>query len=438
MTTTMDSLRLPQDRGWAIASTAGGLVILLLVIIWSASKWDEYWQNRDWQVSAATVSRFTQAVRAYTGRYYETLLNSATTTTPVIVTPLMLKNTGFLESGFNETISSGQKLTASLVRNATNTDQLQGLIVSQGGVALPYMAVRDISVSVSAGLGAYLWDSNSIITGANASWTMPLSTFGVATSSGHIASLLTTDDLNTARQDTDRLYRFSVTGKPDLNRMHTSIDMGGNDLNNTRTVNAQTGQFSGAVNGQTGQFSGGVTAGGDIRSTDGTLVTRGNKGWTNETHQGGFYMSDNDWVRSVNDKNIYTGGQMRGGTLRADGNASVGGEIEMDAVRTAGTACPKNGSLAPDATGATLSCQSGVWKSGSLAAFSNVIAGECSPEVGQTKTCYLADISWFCTLSGVGGAGEEEFGYVERRTDGWFAVTERRDWPARYRWTCFK
>ena len=373
---TTNTLRVPQDRGWAIASTAGGLMILLLVVIWGATKWDEYWQNRDWQVSAATVTRFTQAVRAYTGRYYETLLNSATTTTPVIVTAEMLKNTGFLEPGFRETISSGQKLTASLVRNTTSTDQLQALIVSQGGLALPYMAVRDISVSISTGLGAYLWGSDSIITGANASWTMPLTTFGVSTSSGHIASFLTTDDLNTARQDTDRLYRFSVTGKPDLNRMHTSIDMGTNDLNNTGTVNAQTGQFTG-----------GVTAGGDIRSTDGTLITRGNKGWTNETHQGGFYMSDDNYVRSLNDKGIYTAGQMKAGTLRSDGNASMGGEIEMDVVRIAGTACPKTGNIARDAAGAPLSCQDGVWaKQSNALCLSSAFPGG----IGMTRCTVLS------------------------------------------------
>ncbi len=30
-------------------------------------------------------------------------------------------------------------------------------------------------------------------------------------------------------------------------------------------------------------------------------------------------MSDGSWVRSVNNKGIYTGGQVKGGTVRADG-----------------------------------------------------------------------------------------------------------------------
>lgn len=350
-------------------------MILVMVVLWGATKWDEYWQTQDWKVSAATVTRFTQAVRAYTGRYYETLLNSATTTTPVIVTPAMLKNTGFLEPGFSETISSGQKLTAALLRNSTNTDQLQGVIVSQGGLALPYMAVRDISVSVSAGLGAYLWDSDTVLTGANASWTMPMTAFGIATTTGHVASMLTTDELNAARQDTDRLYRFSVTGKPDLNRMHTSIDMGANDLNNAGTVNAETGQFTDDV-----------TAGGDIRTTAGSLVTRGNNGWTNETHQGGFYMSDDSTIRSLNDKGITTGGQVQAGT------------VGLSKIVVAGTVCPKNGDLARDALGATLSCQcttsscqSLVWKKQSSGMLETVSTFTIYPinsvNLGRFKLC---------------------------------------------------
>jgi len=350
-----------HDRGWALASTGAALVILISVVIWGVQRWDEYFARQDWQVSARQVTRFTQAVRAYTGKFYDTLLNSATTTQPVIITADMLKNTGFLEPGFSETISSGQTLRAALVRNTTNTDQLQGLVVSQGGSPIPYMGVRDISVSISAGLGAYLWDSNTTVTGANQSWTVQLSAFGITSTTGHVATLLTTDALNEARQDSDRLYRFAVTGKPDLNRMHTSIDMGLNDLNNTGTVNAQTGQFTGVV-----------TAGGDIRTTGGGLATRGSKGWTNETYQGGFYMLDNDWVRSLNNKGIYTGGQMKAGTVRSDGDASVGGTLGLDKINVANTFCPTNGSISRDAVGASLSCQNNVWKSGSLNGFTQV------------------------------------------------------------------
>ncbi len=392
-----------KDRGWAIASTGAALVILITVVIWGVQRWDEYFARQDWQVSARQVTRFTQAVRAYTGKYYDTLLSSATTTKPVIVTADMLKNTGFLEPGFSETISSGQQLRAALVRNATNTDQLQGLIVSQGGTSLPYMGVRDISVSISTGLGAYIWGSNTTVTGANQSWTLPLSAFGITSTAGHVATLLTTDALNEARQDSDRLYRFAVTGKPDLNRMHTSIDMGSNNLNNAAAVNGQTGNFSGnvtaggnvAANGNV-TANGGMTANNDIRSNNGWMITRGNKGWLNETYQGGFYMSDNAWVRAANNKNIYTGGLVRGGSLQADGRLTVGEYSLHQKVETAGTACPQNGLQARDVTGGALFCQSGVWGRQSFSGKYTYLGAYIGSATGKNTT----DTTMFLFVSG--------------------------------------
>ncbi|MEW1125405.1 shufflon system plasmid conjugative transfer pilus tip adhesin PilV, partial [Escherichia coli] len=170
----------------------------------------------------------------------------------------------------------------------------------------------------------------------------------------------------------DRLYRFQVNGRPDLNKMHTAIDMGSNNLNNVGAVNAQTGNFSGNVNGVNGTFSGqvkgnsgnfdvNVTAGGDIRSNNGWLITRNSKGWLNETHGGGFYMSDGSWVRSVNNKGIYTGGQVKGGTVRADGRLYTGEYLQLERTAVAGASCSPNGLVGRDNTGAILSCQSGTW-----------------------------------------------------------------------------
>ncbi|WP_244193552.1 shufflon system plasmid conjugative transfer pilus tip adhesin PilV [Pantoea cypripedii] len=367
------------DRGWAILSTGAALVILLLVSVWGYSLISDWMQKRTWMNTSAQVSRFTQAVKSYTGRYYDTLLASASTTAPVIVTPTMLKNTGFLEQGFSETTIDGQAYSAAVIRNTTNTDQLQAMVYTRNGSALPFLALRQISMDITAGMGGYIWTSG-IATGAMGSWTVPLSQFGVNSTQGHIATLLTTDELGVARGESDRLYRFSVTGKPDLNTMHTSIDMGGNNLNNTGTVNAVTGTFSGnvtaggnmtasgTVTGQNVTAGTNVTAGNtitansDIRSNNGWFITRDGKGWLDETHGGGFYMSDDDWVRAVNNKNIYTGGQVRGGSLRADGNVSAGGVLTQDQVNTADTSCNITGARSHDASGAPLSCQSGVWK----------------------------------------------------------------------------
>lgn len=374
-----------NDRGWAIISTGAALIILLLVSVWGYSLISDWMDKRTWMNTAAQVSRFTQAVKSYTGRYYDTLLSSATTTSPVIVTPVMLKNTGFLEQGFSEDTIDGQVYRAALVRNATNTNQLQGLIFTQNGSALPFLALRQISMDITSGMGGYIWTSGTA-TGAMSSWSIPLAQFGVSTTQGHIAVLLTTDELGAAQGENDRLYRFSVTGKPDLNTMHTSIDMGGNNLNNAATVNAVNGAFSsnvtargnitanGTVTGQNVTAGSGVSAGAnvtagnaitannDIRSNNGWMITRGTKGWLNETYGGGFYMSDNDWVRAANNKNIYTGGQVRGGSVRAEGDMSAGGLLYQDQVNSIGAGCSIIGAISHDSSGATLSCQDWTWK----------------------------------------------------------------------------
>lgn len=364
---TSKTKALTPDRGWGILGTGAGILVIVIMVILGAQMWADHNNRSEWKTLADQTSRFAQAVRNYTGRYYDTLLGSTSTTTPVIVTVDMLKNTGFLEQGFGSTNSYGQLYQAALVRNATNTDELQGMVVTQGGIALPWAAMRQISRAVTPGLGGYT-DDNITVTGAMNMWTMPLSGFGIGTGQGHLAVLLTSDELSAARDDTDRLYRFQVTGKPDLNKMHTSIDMGANDLNNTGTVNAQTGNFSGNVSaggtvnaGSDVNAGGGVTAAGNIRSTGGWLVNRGNAGWLNETYGGGFYMSDSGWLRSVNDKGVYTGGQLQGGTVRSNGRLSTGEALQLDGVFGEGAGCSPNGLFGRDGSGEGMSCKDGVW-----------------------------------------------------------------------------
>ncbi len=67
----------------------------------------------------------------------------------------MLKNTGFLEQGFSETTADGHQFIAAVIRNATNTNQLQALVITQGGTALSYKALRYISGDIN-GMGGYL------------------------------------------------------------------------------------------------------------------------------------------------------------------------------------------------------------------------------------------------------------------------------------------
>ncbi|HDO7545073.1 TPA: shufflon system plasmid conjugative transfer pilus tip adhesin PilV, partial [Escherichia coli] len=143
----------------------------------------------------------------------------------------------------------------------------------------------------------------------------------------------------------------------DLNRMHTAIDMNSNNLNNVGTLNGNAAALSGDISARNGTFSGAIsgntaTTNGDITSNNGWLVTKNSKGWMNSTYGGGWYMSDSSWLRSVNNKGIYTGGQVKGGTVRADGRLYTGEYLQLEKTATAGASCSPNGLVGRDSTGA--------------------------------------------------------------------------------------
>ncbi|EAY8127873.1 shufflon system plasmid conjugative transfer pilus tip adhesin PilV, partial [Salmonella enterica] len=169
-------------------------------------------------------------------------------------------------------------------------------------------------------------------------------------------TFIPSDQLGTSGQGNDRLYRYAVNGHPDFNRMHTAIDMDGNNLSNAGDITGKQAIISGGISGQSASINGEIkgqqaTITGDIKSTGGWITTQGNKGWLNETYGGGFYMSDSSWMRSLNNKGIYTAGEIRGGQLRSDGNVSVGGVLELERISVANTYCPKDGSVSRTATG---------------------------------------------------------------------------------------
>jgi trimeric autotransporter adhesin len=59
---------------------------------------------------------------------------------------------------------------------------------------------------------------------------------------------------------------------------------------------------------------------GDIRAMGSYLRTTGNTGLYNDTWGGGWFMQDSSWMRSFNNKGVYTAGEMRAGIFRSESN----------------------------------------------------------------------------------------------------------------------
>ena len=358
------------NRGISLLSMAIVLTIVLIAAPVGMQRYASYLEEQDWTVTATHLSTANQAARQYIKDNYDTLLIQVKNGGNVTVTGQTLRDKGYLPAGFSLANNSTQNYILAITRNPSQTDKLVAFVLTAGGQELAFKAQRYIAQNTS-GLGGYIYPAN-IANGASGGWQLNLASMGLSGQTGHLVTYLTSDVLAGGAEESDRLYRFAVNGRPDLNRMHTAIDLNTNNINNGGTISAKDGKFSAAITAATGTFSNDITArngsftqkliaGSDITSNGGWLITKGSKGWLNDTHGGGFYMDDNNWIKSVNGKGISTSGQIKGGSVRSDTNVSVGGVVELDQVNIAGTSCVKNGNLSRDALGATLSCQSGVW-----------------------------------------------------------------------------
>lgn len=315
--------------------------------------------ERIWDVTAGQFNTVQMAARQYISDNLDTLATQVRPGNPVYVSVNTLKTTGHLPAGFGAN-DHNQNYLIAVVSNPKMTSQLQAFVMTTGGQPWDFGALRHISSNIS-GLGGYVWPDNQAV-GAGGGWKMKLSDYGLSSKQGSLVTFIPSDQLGTSGQGNDRLYRYAVNGHPDFNRMHTAIDMNGNNLDNAGDIKGKQAIISGGISGQSATISGEIkgqqaTISGDIKSTGGWITTQGNKGWMNETHGGGFYMSDSSWVRSLNNKGIYTAGEIRGGQLRSDGDASVAGILKLDQINVADTSCPTNGAVSRTVTGAPLSCQ---------------------------------------------------------------------------------
>ncbi|EOI1393223.1 shufflon system plasmid conjugative transfer pilus tip adhesin PilV [Klebsiella oxytoca] len=308
------------------------------------------WQTeRENQVIAQQTSRVADAAKKYIGDNYNALATAAPTT----LTTATLVNAGYLNTTLAEQNSAAQTYAIG-IRRMNNSGLLDALLVTRDGRSLTYKEMRSISASIN-GLGGYTEDGTTA-TGALGGWEVSLADYSLTSSAGHLAVALTADTLSGVNEESDRLYRFAVNGHPDYNRMHTDIDVNRNNLRDASDVSTTT-----------------LTADNQV-----SLATNGYFGWRRDSSgalAAGFYYEKDgsDWIRTVNNASLSTGGTLKGGSVQSEGVVIVGTYTMPGKTVSAGDACTASalgisgqiadttGLIAHDSTGGTLSCQSGVW-----------------------------------------------------------------------------
>lgn len=329
------------NKGWLSLEMSGAILIIMLAIIASEQLMSQYLDNQEWAAIAQKSTVISDAAQRYIADNYSTLTTQAAPGKALPIPVSTLISTGYLRAGYVDTNTYGQQYEAVVVKNSKQPDQLDSYVVTQKGRPLNEKGMRAVASGIT-GMGGYTKNGQAV--GAFSGWTQPLSQLGLSIPDGHIVVDLTNGVLNTANDESDRLYRYKVDTRPELNQMHTDIDMAGNSVSNGNDIAAQTGSFEK-----------------DISSHSGSLVTHNNNGWTNQTHNGGFYMDDDDWVKSLNGKGISTTGQLKGGTVRADDRLSGGEFLQLDGIAVAGTSCDTNGLIGHESNGVLITCQNRVW-----------------------------------------------------------------------------
>ncbi|KPC42921.1 Prepilin [Pseudomonas amygdali pv. morsprunorum] len=392
-----------RTNGFVIVELLFGLIIFAIASAIGVSLVADRMDAQNYQIAAQQQQQIAEAASKYLKDNFSTVYGSAGTTTPATITPQMLRNTNYLPASFSDTNAFGQSFV--VLARRVNVNQLESIVITTGGQAIDEIGTRTIAENMGAPGGFIPFNNTGVIQGVRGGWQLALSNYGINPGVGHTASALFLQD---GTLSNDYLYRNAIPGKPELNRMNTALSMGGNNVNDVAALNASgtvtvggnvdtagsvnaTGNVSasGSVTAQGNvSASGSVTAqsnviaAGDVYAqsvnasanltgaaarisgetvTGGWFRTQGDTGWYSEKWGGGWYMSDSDWVRVYGDKNLYTGGNIRGGTVTSEGRATVGEYLQLNGVATAGTACAANGMVGRTSTGRSLSCDNQVW-----------------------------------------------------------------------------
>ncbi|HFU9712264.1 TPA: shufflon system plasmid conjugative transfer pilus tip adhesin PilV [Escherichia coli] len=320
----MKKFRHDDDKGFILLEILAGLIVIGIATPMIYSEIEDWLNEQLYQSAALHADEYNNAIKNYVADKTSSLSSKTITVNELI-------QQGYLNNGFSRSPFGHSYITG--IRKNNLSGRLEALTCTTGGQDIKEDGLRRIAGQIN-GLGGFMLQNNSV-TGAFGGWTDLGSNYQITCNKGHIAMRMAGKDL----EESDRLYRYSVQGRPDLNRMHTGIDMNNNSITNINEASGKNARFSG-----------------DVTSNR----------WLHP-NGGGFTMTDSQWIRAVNNKGITTegelkGGKVSGGTVRSEGRLSTGEYLQLDKTATAGTSCSPDGLVGRDSTGAILSCQSGVWQ----------------------------------------------------------------------------
>lgn len=152
-----------------------------------------------------------------------------------------------------------------------------------------------------------------------------------------------------------------ASGNAELNRMRTTLLMGGNNITEVGTVDAVAGTFSGNVNAGSGSFAGRVSADSAAFNSLGANTGQFAGGVSAAAANIGGNLNSN--TLTVQQGAAIAGLLTAQGGSQFSGTATFWDAVVINKVVQEGTGGCGRGYIATDASGKLLTCQSGIWTS---------------------------------------------------------------------------
>jgi len=425
--TLTHSLKRPRPaRGADLIGSYGAMILFFTVLGIAIAMMAQSSKERDHETVARQATTWANAAKLYIAANYDQLLATA----PATISYNQLVNSGYLNSGEPATNLYLQTWGVAVRVSPKNNKVLDAVLLSTGGDSLEYSDLRYISSAIN-GSGGFVYsgsmpagctNSTTVINGAACSWTQDLTGFGISTTTGHIAVNLGADILGTANAGNDFLHRFSTPGREEYNQMNTALDMNGMNLNRAGNLVIASDGKNGDDHGSNGSrgFLGWASGSSDGAASDGKNLRTG------------LYFStaapsaddkESVWIKTTDNTSLEVKGKVLAPTVKGSRLLQSSGYLMPGKIVTAGSACDPvslgisdllantNGLVAHDSTGATLSCQSGAWKTqaprggqyvlrkywpggepvpeNQVLCQANPVTGGCNCPVGATDTAYM-------------------------------------------------
>jgi hypothetical protein len=210
-------------------------MVLASVIAFSIPYGVKFYNDRTDQSAGTHLASVVTAAKRYIKANANTMLSTATATTPVVVSVATLRTFGALPTGFSAVNAYGQ--TACVLVLQPTAGNLQAVVVTEGGTAQLRSRLNNAAWVMGAEGGIINPDITSPPTaqGPFGSFTINLTNYvngncsGTAASPGRLAAALVFDS---SALLADFLYRYQVPGYPEANQMNTAIDMNTQNINN--------------------------------------------------------------------------------------------------------------------------------------------------------------------------------------------------------------